>query len=68
LVYNEDGDKQKAKRQGEYYIQPFRADVTARIGYRNFTLFGTYALTDFFRSGRGPEMHQFQFGVNLIGW
>jgi len=68
LVYNENGDKQKAKRQGEYYIQPFRADVTARIGYRNFTLFGTYALTDFFRSGRGPEMHQFQFGVNLIGW
>jgi hypothetical protein len=68
LVYKEDGDKEKSKRQGEFNIQPFRADLTARVGYRNWTLYASYAMTELFRNGRGPEVHPVQFGVSFLGW
>lgn len=68
LVHSEDGNKQKSKRQDEFNIDPFRYDATVRIGYRDYTLYATYALSELFRSDRGPELHPFQFGINIAGW
>ena len=68
LVHSEDGSKQKSKRQDEFNIDPFRYDATLRIGYRDYTLYATYALSELFRSDRGPELHPFQFGINIAGW
>ncbi|MEP7265634.1 MAG: DUF2807 domain-containing protein [Bacteroidota bacterium] len=68
LVYDENGDKQKTKRRDEFNIEPFRYDATIRIGYRNYTLFGTYAMSTLFKDKRGPSLHPFTAGIQLAGW
>ncbi len=68
LVYSEDGSKHKDKRQDEFNIEPFRYDATFRIGYQNYTLYASYALSELFKDNRGPEVHPFQFGINILGW
>jgi hypothetical protein len=68
LVYKDEGDKQKDKRQDEFNIDPFRFDATLRVGFRNYTLYASYALTELFKNNRGPELHPFQFGINVMGW
>jgi hypothetical protein len=69
LVYNDvNAGREKTKRRGEFNIQPFRADLTVRAGYKNWTVYASYGLNRFFRSGRGPEIHPVQFGINFLGW
>jgi hypothetical protein len=68
LVYDDNGDKQKTKRKDEFNIEPFRYDATVRIGFRNYTLFGSYAMSELFKNGRGPTLHPFTAGIQLAGW
>ncbi len=68
LVYKEDGDREKTKRQDEFNIEPFRYDLTLRLGYEYYTLYASYAMNSLFKDGKGPELHPFQVGVNLFGW
>jgi hypothetical protein len=68
LKYSEDGDTEKEKRHKEYNIQPFRADLTFRAGYKNWTLYASYGLTELFRENRGPVVHPVQFGISFLGW
>ena len=68
LVYEQNGDKQKSKRRDDYNIEPFRYDATVRLGYRNYTLFGSYAITELFKDKRGPTLHPFTIGLQLAGW
>lgn len=68
LVYNDDGDKEKSKRQDEFNIAPFRYDATVRIGYEYYTLYASYSLDPLFKEGRGPSLYPFQVGINLFGW
>jgi hypothetical protein len=68
LVYEENGDTQKTKRRDEFNIEPFRYDATIRLGYRNYAVFANYALTELFKSGKGPSLHPFSFGLQLAGW
>ena len=56
LVY-EDGEKSRIN--GDYNLNLLRGGVTARIGYQNFMLFGTYYLTPWFQDLKGPG------GINL---
>jgi hypothetical protein len=56
LVY-ENGEKSKIN--GDYNLNLLRGGVTARIGYQNFMLFGTYYLTPWFQELKGPS------GINL---
>ena len=68
LVYNDEGDREKTKRRDEYNIEPFRTDLTVRIGYSYATVYASYALTELFKNNRGPELHPFTVGVSLINW
>lgn len=68
LVYKEDGDHEKTKRHDEFNIEPFRYDLTLRLGYEYYTLYASYAMNSLFKDGKGPELHPFQVGVNLFGW
>ncbi len=68
LVYESNGEDQKTKRQDDYNIEPFRYDLTIRLGYRNYTLFGNYAISKLFKDGRGPTLHPFSVGLQLAGW
>lgn len=67
-VYNDNGSKKKDKTYDDFNIDPFRYDATVRIGYRNYTLFANYALSDFFKKNKGPELRPWTVGVSLIPW
>jgi hypothetical protein len=63
LVY-EDGEKSKIN--GDYNLNLLRGGVTARIGYQNFMLFGTYYLTPWFQELKGPSgynLEPFEIGL-----
>jgi len=63
LVY-EDGEKVRAN--GDYNLNLLRGGVTARIGYENFMIYGTYYLTPWFRDFKGPNgynLEPFEIGL-----
>ena len=63
LVY-EDGEKVRAK--GEYNLNLLRGGVTARIGYENIMIYGTYYLTPWFQDLKGPDGYNLQpFEIGL---
>jgi hypothetical protein len=58
----------KVKDKGDFYINPFRADAIATLGWGVINLYGTYAITEMFRSGKGPEVYPFEVGITLAGF
>ena len=66
--YEENGDTQKYKDTQNFNTNPFKVDLTARVGYGWFTAFATYSLTPLFENNRGPELHAFSVGMALIGF
>ena len=62
----EDGEKSKVK--GDYNLNLMRGGVTARIGYQNFMIYGTYYLTPWFHELKGPggyNLEPFEIGLAL---
>ena len=63
LVY-EDGEK--VRTNGDYNLNLLRGGVTARIGYENFMIYGTYYLTPWFQELKGPSgynLEPFEIGL-----
>jgi len=63
LVY-EDGEK--IRTNGDYNLNLLRGGVTARIGYENFMIYGTYYLTPWFQDLKGPNgynLEPFEIGL-----
>ncbi len=58
----------KVKNWDGYHLNPFKADVTFRIGWGWINLFGNYSVTTLFRKDRGPELYPFSAGITLVGW
>jgi hypothetical protein len=54
--------------RGDFNINPFRLDATARFGYGKLNLFVTYGLTPLFQQNRGPELTPVSAGLTLIGF
>jgi hypothetical protein len=67
-VYTVDGDKKKDKTYDDFNIDPFKVDGTLRIGYREYTLFANYSLTNLFKKNKGPEMQAWSAGISLVPW
>lgn len=61
-------DKADYKHKGDYNVNPFTLDATARIGYGNFTLFAVYGLTPLFEKNKGPEVYPVTVGLQIIPW
>jgi hypothetical protein len=49
------------------FANNIRAVATARVGFGNFSFFGTYSLTGMFREGQGPTVRPFTAGICLSG-
>lgn len=63
----EKGDeKDQLRKKADYNLAPFTLDATARVGYRNFTLFATYGLTSLFEKNKGPEVYPVTVGLQII--
>jgi hypothetical protein len=63
LVF-EDGEK--VRTNGDYNLNLLRGGVTARVGYQNFMIFGTYYLTPWFQDLKGPNgynLEPFEIGI-----
>ncbi len=59
-------DKDKLKSNGDFNLNLLRGSVTARVGYQNFMLYGTYYLTPWFRETKGPNgynLEPFEIGL-----
>jgi hypothetical protein len=69
VVYN-DGAKQKDKYNDkkDYDINPFKFELTGRIGWNKINLYANYSLTTLFKDNRGPELYPFAVGITLSSW
>jgi hypothetical protein len=62
----EHGDDIKSYR--DFNLNMLRYGATARIGYQNFQIYGTYYVTPLFESGKGPggyDLHPFEIGFSF---
>jgi hypothetical protein len=62
----EDGHTVKSFR--DFNLNMLRYGVTARIGYGNFMIYGTYYKTPLFQAGKGPagvDLYPFEVGIAL---
>jgi len=62
MVY-QDGDK--VKSDSDLSLNLLRYGATARVGYENFQIYGTYYMTPLFNTGKGPEgndLYPFEIG------
>jgi hypothetical protein len=61
-------DGHTVKSWGDFNLNMLRYGATARVGYGNFQLFGTYYVTPLFQAGKGPagnDLYPFEIGLAL---
>lgn len=61
-------DGHTVKSWGDFSLNMIRWGATARVGYGNFQLFGTYFKTPLFQKGKGPggyNLYPFEIGIAL---
>jgi hypothetical protein len=63
LVYED--SRQKIKDNSDFSLNMLRCGATVRAGYGMFQLYGTYYMTPFFKTGKGPELFPFEIGFSL---
>ncbi len=56
-----------AKETGKGYFNSTRLAATARIGYANFALFGSYQFNNIFKDGVAADVKLFQIGLSFSG-
>jgi hypothetical protein len=56
-----------AKETGKGYFNSTRLAATARLGYGNFSLFGSYQLNNIFKDGVAADVKLIQIGLNFSG-
>jgi len=62
-----DGTKVVEKTNTKRYLEKWRFAATARVGWGNFSLFGSYNLNTLFTDGAGPDVVPYSLGLCLTG-
>lgn len=68
VVYEQGTDKKKSKDRGDFYLNPYKLELTGRIGWGWVKLFATYSITPMFEDNKGPELYPFTAGITVVGW
>jgi len=55
----------KVYHYGDWFLQPFKFDATARIGWNFLNFWANYSLNTMFRKGKGPELYPWSAGITL---
>lgn len=55
------------KANSNRYTQKWRFAPTVRIGWGNFSLYGSYNLSPYFNTGQGPEVFPYSVGIAISG-
>lgn len=63
----EDGTKIIFKTNSKRYVETWRFAGTARIGYGNVTLLGTYNFTNLYKDLLGPPITPYSIGICITG-
>jgi hypothetical protein len=61
-------DDQKVNSDGDFSLNMLRYGATARIGYQNLEIYGTYYMTPLFKQGKGPggvDLFPFEIGLSF---
>ncbi|WP_343667222.1 outer membrane beta-barrel protein [Chitinophaga sp.] len=66
-VGSQSGFKVVEKESSKYWFNTFRFVGTARIGYGNWALFGTYALNGMFKDNSSFAVNAYSFGISVSG-
>jgi len=56
----------KDKVRSGFNMNSFKYAATARIGYKDVSLFASYSLTPLFQTGIGPELTPFSIGISFL--
>lgn len=64
IIYNGN----KSKDRSDFYINPFKVDAIAKIGWGIINLYGSYSLTEMFRHNKGPVAYPFEIGITLASF
>jgi hypothetical protein len=59
-------DDPKEHHYGDWFLQPFKFEATARIGWNFLNFWANYSLNTMFREGKGPELHPWSAGITLV--
>lgn len=59
-------DDPKAHHYGDWFLQPFKFEATARIGWNFLNFWANYSLNTMFREGKGPELYPWSAGITLL--
>lgn len=49
------------------YIETWRFTPNVRVGWGNFSLYGSYNLSKLFKAGMGPEVNPYSIGITITG-
>ncbi len=49
------------------YVQTWRFSPTVRLGWGNFSVYGSYSLSPLFNNGQGPEVFPYSVGICITG-
>lgn len=63
----ENGTKIVYKVSTKNFVETWRFAATARIGWGNFTLMGTYNLNNLYKEGQGPVITPYSLGICITG-
>lgn len=66
-VYKVEGSKVADKVNTKRYIAPWSFAGTARIGWGNFSVFGSYNFTQMFKEDQGPAVTPYSVGLCITG-
>lgn len=66
-VTSVEGTKVVEKVNTKRYLDKYRFSATARIGWGNFSLFGSYNLNSLYTEGSGPKIMPYSVGLCLSG-
>lgn len=56
----------KEHHYGDWFLQPFKFEATARIGWNFLNFWANYSLNTLFREGKGPELYPWSAGITLL--
>lgn len=49
------------------YVQGWRFVPVLRIGWGNFSVYGTYSISSLFNDGAGPQVYPYSIGISISG-
>jgi hypothetical protein len=63
--WDENGDKRKEKRKGDYGLEAFKLDAMIRAGHGDLGIFASYSILPVFGGSKTAKVHPLNFGITL---